>query len=99
MLRFEELKAVFGFAHEVGQRQYGHFDHDARCSVGPVMRPARFTTAEAAEKRASADNQPPARDPHVDENAHQAAPSRRFRFEAYVDPETQQSSSRLIEIR
>lgn len=44
MLRIEELVKAIDLAQAIGQRPYGHFDHDARCFTGPAgNRNAVFT--------------------------------------------------------
>jgi len=36
MLRIDELIRAIDLAQAIGQRPYGHFDHDARCFTGPA---------------------------------------------------------------
>ncbi len=50
MLRLRELLPSIKLANGVGQRKFGHFDHDATCATGPVLEPA---STKAAAKKAS----------------------------------------------
>lgn len=55
MLRLDELLAVLEMAQAVGQRRFGHFDHEANSSAGPFPFDAegRDTTSSQGETRRS----------------------------------------------
>ncbi len=38
MLKLEELLAVLRMAQVIGPRRFGHFDHEAKASIGPFPR-------------------------------------------------------------
>lgn len=46
MLRISELRAALDMTRSLGQRRYGHFDHDAHSATGPF--PPSPCVAEAA---------------------------------------------------
>jgi len=47
MLRLRELDSTIHHSQAVGERPYGHFDHDANCMAGPAeTTPHPKSTAE-----------------------------------------------------
>jgi hypothetical protein len=83
MLRFDELIKAVDFARAVGERPYGHFDHDANRLCGPVIRHHESITAVSLKDEMS-------------ETKSQISTSNTF-YEAYESPKTGEVLYRPVE--
>ena len=83
MLRIQELVRVMALSHDVGQRQFGHFDHDAHQASGPNT--ADHVARDDQNMSASARNS--------DQPAKSGRPV--YNVERTVNPQTGEKRTRL----
>ena len=69
MLRVSEIDAALAMTQSLGQRRYGHFDHDAHAATGPFPPSPRLGSGQLQRGAGAADDKSKPKAPPLEQFA------------------------------